>query len=31
MQSIEELQNKVDKEMKLPTGYYMTYGGSLKT
>jgi cobalt-zinc-cadmium resistance protein CzcA len=31
MQSIvEELQGKVDKEMKLPTGYYMTYGGSFE-
>ncbi|MPS64751.1 CusA/CzcA family heavy metal efflux RND transporter [Chryseobacterium sp.] len=27
---VEELQNKVDKEMKLPTGYYMTYGGSFE-
>jgi Cu/Ag efflux pump CusA len=27
---VEELQGKVDKEMKLPTGYYMTYGGSFE-
>ena len=27
---VEELQTKVNKEMKLPTGYYMTYGGSFE-
>ncbi|MCW3161629.1 CusA/CzcA family heavy metal efflux RND transporter [Chryseobacterium oryctis] len=27
---VEELQSKVDKEIKLPTGYYMTYGGSFE-
>ncbi|WP_336687239.1 CusA/CzcA family heavy metal efflux RND transporter [Chryseobacterium bernardetii] len=27
---VEELQGKVDQKMKLPTGYYMTYGGSFE-
>ena len=27
---VEELQTKVNKEIKLPTGYYMTYGGSFE-
>ena len=27
---VEELQAKVNKEIKLPTGYYMTYGGSFE-
>ncbi len=27
---VEELQSKVNKEIKLPTGYYMTYGGSFE-
>ncbi|MCD1117640.1 CusA/CzcA family heavy metal efflux RND transporter [Chryseobacterium turcicum] len=27
---VEELQHKVDQKMKLPTGYYMTYGGSFE-
>ncbi len=27
---VEELQGKVDQKIKLPTGYYMTYGGSFE-
>lgn len=27
---VEELQRKTDQKMKLPTGYYMTYGGSFE-
>lgn len=27
---VEELQTKVNKQIKLPTGYYMTYGGSFE-
>jgi cobalt-zinc-cadmium resistance protein CzcA len=27
---VEELQRKADQKMKLPTGYYMTYGGSFE-
>ncbi len=27
---VEELQAKVDKQLKLPTGYYVTYGGSFE-
>ena len=27
---VEEVQHKVDQKMKLPTGYYMTYGGSFE-
>ncbi|ROH97955.1 CusA/CzcA family heavy metal efflux RND transporter [Chryseobacterium daecheongense] len=27
---VEELQHKADQKMKLPTGYYMTYGGSFE-
>ena len=27
---VEELQAKVDKQLKLPTGYYVTYGGAFE-
>jgi len=27
---VNELQTKVDKELKLPTGYYVTYGGAFE-
>ncbi|RZJ33840.1 MAG: efflux RND transporter permease subunit, partial [Chryseobacterium sp.] len=27
---VEELQAKVDQQLKLPTGYYVTYGGSFE-
>lgn len=27
---VKELQQKVDKQIKLPTGYYITYGGSFE-
>ncbi len=27
---VEELQNKLEKQVKLPTGYYFTYGGTFE-
>jgi heavy metal efflux system protein len=27
---VSELQNKVEKQLKLPTGYYVTYGGAFE-
>jgi heavy metal efflux system protein len=27
---VEELQNKLEKQVKLPTGYYFTYGGAFE-
>ena len=28
--TVDEIQNKLDKELKLPEGYYYTYGGEFK-
>jgi cobalt-zinc-cadmium resistance protein CzcA len=28
--TVEEIQQKLDKSLKLPTGYYMTYGGQFQ-
>lgn len=28
--TVEEIQKKLDKELKLPTGYYITYGGEFQ-
>ncbi|GAB3832707.1 hypothetical protein GCM10028895_50800 [Pontibacter rugosus] len=28
---VEEVQQKIDQQVQLPTGYFVTYGGSLRT